>query len=92
MNAYINAHNKIGVVIDALIPRDYTINIQTYFIINQFISDIINKNRCTIPPELTHMYIKGTINDKETEGFIEEHFPKCNQCIPTIRTIIVPPK
>lgn len=92
MESYINAHNKIGFVIDALAPRDYSINSQTYFIINRFISEIINKNRCSFPPELVHMYIKGTVHDKETEEFIETHYEKCNQCIPAVRTILVPPK
>jgi hypothetical protein len=92
MKSYINAHHKIGLQTDVLVPRDYSINGQTYFIINQIISEIHSKQRCSFPHELIHMYIKGTIHHKDTEEFVENHFDKCNQCIPAIRTILVPPK
>jgi len=86
------AHKKIGFSIDKLVPRDYRIGNFTHQIINKSIESLIDSKRCDFPQELIHMYIKGSLENKDTCRFVEKHVKKCKQCSLSLHLELVPPR
>mgnify|MGYP003968987091 CR=1 FL=1 len=91
MEAYLRAHEKLGAYIDALLPRDYTPGGKTHSIINCFIQEILDPDRCIFPGPLLHMDRKGEEMDEETKKHVQLHYQSCRQCSPAIFTAMIPP-
>jgi hypothetical protein len=92
MEAYNNAHCKIGIYIDALLPRDYTPSYVTYKMINKYIDEISSNNRCTFPHQLIHLEHFGKLEHDDVIDMVNTHYNKCIQCSPIVKTYQYMPK